>query len=649
MISLKKKLFFTITAIMMVLVVLTIFTIHILRQTNYYNDIYPENINAYDDNYINGNVYANNDLPYEDKSYEYTQETPTISFNETITMATNWIEHLMRTFSVPGVTIALVDAENDFTWVQGFGYANTLTNTPVDEHTLFPIGSISKTFTAIAVMQLVERGLICLDNSIVTYLPEFSILPNPLWGGDYQDITVRMLLAHASGLPNLSPAGSGWMTLGGHSFAPMDNLLENLSQLYMQCPAGTRLVYSNTNFDILGAIISTTVGAENFYDGFFAHTRTEMFEPIGMYLTTFLLDQTDSVIAQGYVDASLQDEFIYYNSFATGTMASSAYEMARFMHTILNGGIFEGERILYEETLLSMFEIQDFGFESDANMFNNGQFGLGFMRVTTLMGYELTGKFGGNIHHVSAMVFDKDSSIGIFISVNSVSGRALPADIAFSFLQNAVIEKTGVLDLPVQDEPIRTYISAEQLSVFEGFYFMPMANHVLRVALGDNGILYIHHLYDVSPEPLALTSLDDGSFLLEYLVGSTGLNFRVWFEEFGENMKLFFGLFQTQLLASRITPELLLLMYARDDFEQWVGVYYPKVAEGEISIVAHLNVNINKYNFAGLTSYLIRDAASNWSPLFHIDESRFDGNIEFGITNDGTAYIRINESYFIRR
>ena len=101
-------------------------------------------------------------------------------FSQTIELANTQAEQLMQEYSVPGLAMALVDAENGFTWTHSFGYADTQNSAPVKEDTLFSIASISKPFTAIAVMQLVEEGLIDLDEPLVTYLPEFRMLPTLL-------------------------------------------------------------------------------------------------------------------------------------------------------------------------------------------------------------------------------------------------------------------------------------------------------------------------------------------------------------------------------------------------------------------------------------------------------------------------------------
>ena len=139
-------------------------------------------------------------------------EETTELFEATKHVATQQATEIMEALSIAGMTIAVVDIDSGFIWLQGLGYANAATREPVTEYTLFSVGSTAKTFTAVAVMQLVEAGLLDLDEPIVTYLPEFSLLPNPAFGGDFRNITARMLLAHVSGVHEFQ--GEGFFSVG---------------------------------------------------------------------------------------------------------------------------------------------------------------------------------------------------------------------------------------------------------------------------------------------------------------------------------------------------------------------------------------------------------------------------------------------------
>ena len=112
------------------------------------------------------------------------------------------IQREMADKDIPAISIALVD-DQKIVWSQGYGFANPATKKPATAHTVYRVGSVSKLFTDLAVMQLVERGTLDLDAPITKYLPDFKPV-NPFG----KEITLRMLMSHRSGLVRESPVGN---------------------------------------------------------------------------------------------------------------------------------------------------------------------------------------------------------------------------------------------------------------------------------------------------------------------------------------------------------------------------------------------------------------------------------------------------------
>ena len=374
-------------------------------------------------------------------------------FPETIEMMLERPEMLMESNAIPGMTIAFVDISSGFTWTHGFGYANIEQGIPVTEDTLFGIASISKIFTAIAVMQLVEQGLIDLDEPIVTYLPEFSMLPHPRRGGNYQNITTRMLLNHTSGIPmhywgitapdlphleipillsanDLIPfitnpeASIAAVSLNSQQPEFMNNFLINISELTMDFEEGTTFEYSNIGYTILGILVATISGGNDFFEGFNNYMNNHIIGPAAMNHSTFVMkEQFSPLMAMPYRDASMQvEETLLINDLASGAMLSTAADMARFMHIILE----DGSVLLNQETLRKMMAI------SEPNAF-----GLGFYHPVNWNGI---GHEGFWQHH-STMLLNPTYGIGVFISVNSESGRAVPTVLASRILESAIEER----------------------------------------------------------------------------------------------------------------------------------------------------------------------------------------------------------------
>ncbi|MCL2840200.1 MAG: serine hydrolase [Defluviitaleaceae bacterium] len=344
---------------------------------------------------------------------------------------------LMELFSVPGMVVAIVDSHETFTWIQGFGYADTTQGIPVEEDTVFGIASISKPFTALAVMQLVESGIIDLDIPIVEYLPDFHMQPSPTLVGDYRNITARMLLTHTSGLSVQFHLSSifdyDYFSLDEHSPEFLNLFLDNLAQYYMENLEGEVYSYSNNGYILLGILVAAMTGDDNFFDDFVRYTDEHIFAPAGMTRSSFILD--DSLmpyLARPYDGADTPDEYIFPNGLPTGSMVSTAYDMARFMHIVLD----DDGKLIAPGTIRLMMQPHDFDFS------NVGiEYGLGFARFTTEDGFVAIGHNGQWHHYNAYMLFDVDSGLGVFVANNSTTGLEASNFMAFVLLQIAIIEQ----------------------------------------------------------------------------------------------------------------------------------------------------------------------------------------------------------------
>jgi len=109
-----------------------------------------------------------------------------------------WLAQRQRDSGVVGVSAALV-VDGKLAWKQGFGYADKDAGTAMTPSTQVGIGSVTKTFTALATLQLQEQGLVDIDQPLSRYLPEFHIRTH---GEDRDQVTLRRLITHSSGVPS---------------------------------------------------------------------------------------------------------------------------------------------------------------------------------------------------------------------------------------------------------------------------------------------------------------------------------------------------------------------------------------------------------------------------------------------------------------
>ena len=422
-------------------------------------------------------------------------------FGNTRRVAMEQATAMMEMFSVPGVTIGFVDVDSGFTWTGGLGYADVEQGVAVTEDTLFSIGSTAKTFTAVAIMQLVEAGVLDLDEPIITYLPEFSMLPNPLHGGDYRNITTRMLLNHTSGIHEYSGEyfASDSFRLGysdGQNREAMNNIFSVLPNLHMQNQELNLQTYNNTGYILLGILVARLTGAENYFDGFVEFTQESIFHPSGMASSSFgITPENRPYIALPYHDAkTVAEGFLYVGATPTGGMVSNAVDMARFMHIMLNGGVYgddEETRILQASSIDEMTAVED-----------GMTIGLGIMYRHHASGAVSMGHAGGLQHHTDVLL-DFENGIGVFVSVNSVSGMALPRLLGEAIWKAAVYEKTGV---PVPLNPYRgTPFVPESLEELAGWYTTS------GQLVYEDGVL-VFPSFQGSSIDLELTPIGDGFF-----------------------------------------------------------------------------------------------------------------------------------------
>ena len=155
---------------------------------------------------------------------------------------------------IPGLAVALVDADQTL-WVEGFGHLDRRGSAPVTADTIFSVESMSKLFTATAVMQAVAAGRLDLDAPITTYLPEFTV-HSAFEEHPERKITLRMLLSHTAGFTHEAPLGNN-NDLDPGDF---DAHVRSISDTWLRFPVGSGYAYSNLGIDLAGYILRARRG-----------------------------------------------------------------------------------------------------------------------------------------------------------------------------------------------------------------------------------------------------------------------------------------------------------------------------------------------------------------------------------------------------
>jgi CubicO group peptidase (beta-lactamase class C family) len=237
------------------------------------------------------------------------------------------------------------------------GVADVATNRPVTQHTVFRIGSITKTFTAVAAMQLLEQGLVDLDAPANDFLRTFRLVPaNDAWG----PATVRHLLTHTAGVPKLvHPSRAVFSRWPGESVR-LDRPVPGLGGFYggrlrLVAEPGATFNYSDHSLAAVGQIVEDVSGLP-----LDRYLRDHVFDPLGMDDSDLLRsERVTAQLATGHTlgahgPTAVTDR--HWVTSAASSIYSTPADMARYVAALVNGGAGERGAILKPDTLAMMFE-----------------------------------------------------------------------------------------------------------------------------------------------------------------------------------------------------------------------------------------------------------------------------------------------------
>jgi CubicO group peptidase (beta-lactamase class C family) len=284
-----------------------------------------------------------------------------------------WMHSELNRHAAVGFAIGVVRPGRPTTFAT-HGLADVETETPITPDTVFRIASISKTMTAIAVMQLWEQGLVELDAPANEVLKAYRLIPARDSG---RPATVRHLLTHTAGIPELVRATDLFKADWGDSLA-LDAPMPTLAEFYgggiqLHGEPGTTYTYSNHGFATLQQIVEDVSGLP-----FDRYLRERIFEPLGMADTDLL--RTDALaarLATGYEPGPRGPRRVTERAWATpgaSSVYSTTADMTRYVAALVGGGSNEHGRILRPDTLATMFAAH---FQGDPRV---PGMGLGFDR-----------------------------------------------------------------------------------------------------------------------------------------------------------------------------------------------------------------------------------------------------------------------------
>lgn len=339
-------------------------------------------------------------------------------------MASQWTalqaecERLAEEHRVAGVALALT--YHDETFTHEYGVTNIDHPLPITRETVFQIGSISKTFTGLLGMMLVEEGLVTLDTPIIEYMPDFKVQDTEATGR----VTLRDLLKHRAGWTG------DWFPRISHGDDALAHYVSTMADNPQLTPVGETFAYNNAGFGVAGRLYEVVTGRS-----YFDLMREKIFEPLGMANATYHPWQVmHRRFAVGH-DASKPNAIplwsIGLSSASLGGLITTAEDLLIYARFWLENGITsKGERLLSEDGLKAMFDLAPVGGVPE-------QLGLSWFGHH-LYGVPLYWHGGQTAGQTARLVMMPERDFSLAILTNSNQGSELTQHLTHWFLTNVV-------------------------------------------------------------------------------------------------------------------------------------------------------------------------------------------------------------------
>jgi len=328
-------------------------------------------------------------------------------FSEALKRLDQFVQQKMKIANVPGVAIAVTDRE-ELLRVSTYGFADVAAQIPVTPETLFEIGSISKSFTSIALLQLLEEGELDLHEPVTRYLPWFQIQSS------HEPITLHHLMSHTAGI-----------IMGAEFTGEARYEVWALREMEATAPPGTYFHYSNVGYKALGVVLEDLLG-----------------QPYGKIIQARILDplemtSTDSIIThdtrkrlavgyEGFYDDRPPSKgrplapatWLEYSA-GDGSVASTPADMAVYLRMLMHRGQGPRGRILSEDSFNLMTQRVIEAEEEGKGAF----YGYG-LDIRESDGHIYISHGGGMIGYYSHILADIDEGLGVVVLMNGPGGQS---------------------------------------------------------------------------------------------------------------------------------------------------------------------------------------------------------------------------------
>lgn len=347
-----------------------------------------------------------------------------------------YINSYVESTGIPGLSIGIVK-DNQIVYLKGFGRADNAGRS-VTPQTPFILGSTSKSFTAMAVMQLVDEGKIQLDDPVQKYLPWFRVVDLEA----SSKITIRYLLNHTSGMSR----NAAYPLMSKSDLNDLEKYIHKLKKVKLSQSVGTTFQYSNEGYQILGLIVQSVSG-QSFGD----YVDRRIFEPLQMrHSYSSKVEAKMNGLAEGHrvvFGFPIASDLMYPKAYIPcGYLITSSEDMCNYLICQMNGGVFENTSVVSSAAINEMHK--------STVKFKNKDlyYGMGWASGSTNGVYTI--KHDGAVEdYYSYMAIIPEGNWGIVILSN---------------VDNVLIDYNPVSNM---SKAIISYLGGKQLPAIKGSYY----------------------------------------------------------------------------------------------------------------------------------------------------------------------------------
>ena len=404
----------------------------------------------------------------------------------------------MNSDNITGVSVAII-INDSVILKKGYGYADKDNNIPMTENTVVNIASATKTFTALAVMQLQEKGLLDINNPLKYNMPQF----NPLTRGEnLDDLTIKSVITHSSGIQTdvlkNTDSGSGKYT----------DVLGFINESYLMYPPGLVESYSNSGYNILGHLIKQVSGLD-----YPEYIHENILIPLGMKDTGFLRDSLKGRTRVYSGGMSIHD--YGFRDIASGGIYTSINDFIKYAKELMHAYNGINSSLISTSTIKEMFALQTGNVIIESN-----KKGLGWFMYKNDSVFAVTHAGDAITGHAEICLIPEKNTAAIIL-INSAEGESLKRDFSFNFISNFGLSIPDIIPPQVIKEihneitpvDLPAVISKKHAGDYsQGFSYITVSSGYPNLSIQKDGKHYI------------LKALSENEFVPYEIIGQDSLS-----------------------------------------------------------------------------------------------------------------------------